>query len=970
MSLDRGYNWDQNVEDPKTNFLGGQGWYDNSLTVSPNDTNILFIGGIDIHKVIIGSDDVGDGVKAFNVVSDPSDWIKYKNFGGGYLGGGFKANSDAEIVLDCNISFLGDSTQKAHRFVYDGSRHVYQDLVDVPFSVTKTDGGVKLNVSFIDENDDGIFNLTENSSEYIHIHYTEYTGAKVGAIGVLDGFNVKNLYSLLPIMQQGKVWDTENLAAMKIAVDNYLLKGKKMTSDRKTYWYNDIADKQYAHADHHGLVIDVNNGNPFRLLDCSDGGVAMSNDGGNNWASPIQGYVTSQFYSVSKHPAENRYIGGTQDNGTWVSEEAPDSDSNWKEVLGGDGFGTVWHSRKPNQMIASLYYNRLFRTDDSWVHRYGITGDIEDSGDESGAPFITTIASTPDEPDMLFIAGPSGLWKSSDFGSSWKNITINSSDYGYSGGSVVQMEISKANPRIVWAGVSMNFIGKLNVSSDYGNTFSAVNNFSKYIRRISRVVSHPFNDSIVYVLNSSPERAKVIRSLDMGQTWADISGFNGSSSSSNGFPDVAVYSLLVMPHNTDEIWAGTEIGLFISNDNGQTWHYSNNGLPAVCIWDMKIVGDQVVLGTHGRGVWSVNISELNSVPLKPYAISAGVTASNKFIVRYEVKSDFDSLQYLFEGDVVGMQTDVATGINDYIYTVTSEESVINCQVIGYKDGIVFRSNVLYADNYHYKDPRVRYFNDFEIKQNDFSGEGFSVSNGFNSNYAINSYNPYATKKNFSYVLKYPVIVMEEIESSIMTYEDIAFVEKGESGTVFGDEEFWDYVVVEGSKDGMNWLPLADGYDAGYSDKWDTDINSSPTADMYISHTINFQDAFTPGDTILIRFRLFSDPNTVGWGWVIDNVNIQKDGTGIFNKISTPNGKLTLSPNPASDYINIELDNSETGDVTVTVYSLNGRLLLNRKFVKHQQKWQQQLPVDDLGSGVKIINVYIGDDHYSQRIIVR
>ncbi len=235
MSLDRGYNWEQNIQDPKTEFLSGQGWYNNSLVVLPNDTNTLFLGGIDIHKVTIGADDVGDGVKAFNVVSDTSDWIMYKNFGGGYLCGGFNANGDATVVLDCSVNLLGDSTQKAHRFVYDENRYVYKDLIDVPFSVTKTEDGVKLNVSFIDENDDDIFNLTENSAEYIHVHYTDYTGAKVDEIGVLDGYNVKNMYSLLPVMQPGKVWDSENLEAVRIIVDNYILKGKKMMSERKTY---------------------------------------------------------------------------------------------------------------------------------------------------------------------------------------------------------------------------------------------------------------------------------------------------------------------------------------------------------------------------------------------------------------------------------------------------------------------------------------------------------------------------------------------------------------------------------------------------------------------------------------------------------------------------------------------------------------------------------------------------------------
>ncbi len=972
MSIDRGYNWVQNIQEPKTDFLSGQGWYNNSLVVSPNDTNIIFVGGLDVHKVTVEVDDAGGVTQAYDIVSDVSDWITYDNFGGGYLDGGFEVNSSASALWDCKIDFVGDSVQKAHRFVYEGNTYVYKDFVDVPFTVNKTGYNINLNVSFIDDNNNGVFDLSETSSEYIFIHYTDYTGIEVAEIAVDNGMNVDNLYSLLPVMKSGKVWDVASLAPHRITVDNYSLQGKKLTSAKKTIWYESVTSSKYAHADHHNLVVDAGNGNPFRLIDCSDGGIAMSDDGGENWSIPIYGYVTSQFYSVAKHPTENRYMGGLQDNGTWFSQEAPTNTSSWTEALGGDGFGTVWHSKKPEQMISSLYYNRLYRTDDTWKNGYEITTDVDDSGSDSGAPFVTTIASSPDQPDLLFIAGPSGLWKSEDFGISWKNIPINSYDYGYIDGSSVQMLISSADPKIVWAGVRMDASGKLNVSVDQGNTFTAVKNFSQDIRRISRIVSHPF-DSTVYVLNSAPGSAKIIRSSDLGQTWEDITGFVGNSSSSNGFPDVAVYSFVVMPYDTNVLWAGTEIGLFISTDNGLTWNYSNNGLPAVCIWDMKVVGDQVVLGTHGRGVWSVTIPELNDVPVKPYVIGAGVTADNKFRLRFDVKSDFDSLKYFFNNEFVDVQTGITQGVNEYVFDFSSELSTLNCQVIGFKDGLAFSSNMFYTGNYHFELPRVRYSNDFESYQNDFYGDGFYVNNSFEGNFAINSGHPYLENKNFSYLLKYPVIVMEEIESSVMTYNDIAFVEKGEDGTVFGDPEFWDYAVVEGSKDGIDWLPLADGYDFGYSPKWDdgvTDINSTPSSSKFIDHTINFQDTFEVGDTILIRFRLYSDANAVGWGWVIDNINIQKDGTGIFNKVSIPDGELTISPNPVTNDINLRLDDSENGDVRVTVYDLSGRLLLNRSFVKNQQKWQQTLPVDNLGSGVKIVNVFIGDDHYSERIIVK
>ena len=57
----------------------------------------------------------------------------------------------------------------------------------------------------------------------------------------------------------------------------------------------------------------------FRILNANDGGVAVSPDGGVNWQQRAN-LGTTQFYGVDKKPGENAYLGGTQDNGTWISE--------------------------------------------------------------------------------------------------------------------------------------------------------------------------------------------------------------------------------------------------------------------------------------------------------------------------------------------------------------------------------------------------------------------------------------------------------------------------------------------------------------------------------------------------------------------------------------------------------------------------------------------------------------------------
>ena len=56
------------------------------------------------------------------------------------------------------------------------------------------------------------------------------------------------------------------------------------------------------------------------------------------------------------------------------------------------------------------------------------------------------------------------------------------------------------------------------------------------------------------------------------------------------------------------MWAGTEIGLFESIDNGLSWHYADNGLPAVSIWQLEIIDQQLIVATHGRGIWTLDLT--------------------------------------------------------------------------------------------------------------------------------------------------------------------------------------------------------------------------------------------------------------------------------------------------------------------------------------------------------------------------
>ncbi len=209
------------------------------------------------------------------------------------------------------------------------------------------------------------------------------------------------------------------------------------------------------------------------------------------------------------------------------------------------------------------------------------------------------------------------------------------------------------------------------------------------------------------------------------------------------------------------------------------------------------------------------------------------------------------------------------------------------------------------------DPVSGYVSNFDHPTSDVIQLDFRVTtlNGF-ENGALHSLHPYPSpdendkEYNFSTVLKYPVILTEK---AIMSYDEIALIEPGDPGTVYGDFAFWDYVIAEGSKDkGKTWLPLIDGYDSRDQSAWEDAYNSVIPGDnseavgspgLFVRRSINMLENghFSAGDTILIRFRLFSDPYAHGWGWAIDNLNIQTPVSTNMPVLSP--GNILVYPNP-------------------------------------------------------------------------
>ncbi|MCA8832695.1 T9SS type A sorting domain-containing protein [Hymenobacter pini] len=209
----------------------------------------------------------------------------------------------------------------------------------------------------------------------------------------------------------------------------------------------------------------------------------------------------------------------------------------------------------------------------------------------------------------------------------------------------------------------------------------------------------------------------------------------------------------------------------------------------------------------------------------------------------------------------------------------------------------------------FKPAQASYLNTFNSTGPlDFVGEGFQIAQPDNfTNPAIHSVHPYTNDSTLIYQMLVPIRMTDA--DVLLTFDEVVLAEPGEAGSPYGSPDFYDYVVVEGSADkGLTWKPLADGYDSRLQTDWLAAWNAQLTADgnstaagsasLYKPHSFNLRSVFQRGDEVRLRFRLYADAGANGWGWAIDNVNVQTVITSTAAQLQKAGG-LSLYPNPTT-----------------------------------------------------------------------
>jgi len=932
ISEDAGANWALAKPEDNNNtvdFLGGQGFYDNTIAVHPYDKNVVYAGGVSIWKFDVKSGTaVSERLPLAVDFENTASFLEFVNSSGQLAEGGISINTGIPVndQPSLEIRFGPGKSQKAHRFTVPAgstsgvpaTSYTYRDYVDVPFEVWDIDNNRRLMVSFRDQLADGGFNLdadTDRSREYIFPQLEPYSITPSADIAKTAGHTFKQLYLIWAKLPEGTAWNP-NLPNATLRIRWGTLTTKNVARTAFVDVYEGFGgNSKGAHPDHHNIVFIPTNAaqQQFWMLVANDGGLAFSIDHGQSFfqtgysyyfrtrgtSRPLKAYTTAHFYGLDKMNGADRYIGGTQDNGAWVSPNDPRATTAWAQAPSGDGFEAVWHYKNGNQLLESSQFNNIFRSDNGGISWSGTPP--PDLGEQE-APFFTKIAKSKQEPDLVFATGVSGIWRSTNFALNWNLVEM---PQGFVGNSYYsQIKISLASPDVVWAGNAMRTTSPLYVSTDGGLSFRPTNIYRPTSQGvITGLATHPTDERTAYALFSFAGAPKILRTTDLGQTWEDISGFGSNTVSANGFPDVGVFSLLVMPDDPKIIWAGTDIGIFESSDGGKTWAYADNGLPPVPVYEMLIINDEVVVATHGRGIWSVALPQLIGYEpplpilyprIKSLSGGVGGLVEANFALRAAYDSSFvvvDGAKYLRLG------ANAAAGDTSLTFLIPiGSPRQVKISLQAYRLGKIYQSSDLLQMLTPLQAAVTKYSQNFNSPESDGSYEDFALqgldfsrATGF-ANSALSSDHPYKENQTMTAVLLKPIIVAAN--NATLQYDDVALIEPN-----------FDDVVVEGSADqGRTWKPLLPRYDAAAEARWLAAFNANQAGNstMFKTHTLNLRERFAAGEIILVRFRLFSNQSNAAWGWVVDNLAIQPNATAGGSEESAPPTEFRLAqnhPNP-------------------------------------------------------------------------
>ena len=376
------------------------------------------------------------------------------------------------------------------------------------------------------------------------------------------------------------------------------------------------------HGDYHDLWINPHNSQ--NMIIANDGGAAISVNYGATWSTQSN-MPTAQFYRIN---VDNQYpyriYGGQQDNTSVAiaSAEAGGytiTERSWQRSAGGESAFLAFNPDSPRWVLGGSYQGTIEAMDMRTGASYNImAAPIQYLGMDArnmryrfnwNAPIIWS----KHEPNV-FYHGAQKLLKTPDTGRSWvevsPDLTRNQKEKQGKGGVPYTNEAVGAENygTLAYVAESMHEKGVIYTGSDDGLVHVTRNGGITWDNitppglaecLINAIEISPHHKATAYIATTrykfNDHRPGLYKTQDYGKTWTAIN--NGIAP--NAFTRVV--------REDDEVpgllYAGTELGVYVSVNDGQSWQPLQLNLPVTPITDLRVHRGNLIAATSGRSFW-------------------------------------------------------------------------------------------------------------------------------------------------------------------------------------------------------------------------------------------------------------------------------------------------------------------------------------------------------------------------------
>ncbi|MEQ8471209.1 MAG: glycosyl hydrolase [Marinoscillum sp.] len=451
----------------------------------------------------------------------------------------------------------------------------------------------------------------------------------------------------------------------------------------------EATSSENVHADHHSLWSNPNRSG--HLINGNDGGVNISYDYGKTWVKCNSTQV-GQFYTVNYDMAEPYNVyGGLQDNGVWKGPSTYEHSYSWHEegkypyerIMGGDGMQVAIDTRTNDLVYTGYQFGNYFRINTTTGDRKYITPKHELGEAPLRWNWQSPITLSAHNQDIIYF-GSNKFHRSMDQGENFETMSGDLTNGGKKGdvsyGTLTTISESPMSFGLIYVGSDD---GLIHLTKDAGKTWTKVSDQLPQNYWVSRVTTSSHVEGRVYAsLNGyrwDNFDAMVYVSNDFGKTWSAI-GTN--------LPKEPVNVIKEDPKNENILYVGTDHGAYVSTNKGASFMSFVEGLPAVAVHDLVIHPreNELILGTHGRSLFTADVSGLQQVP--------SLTSDKIFAISDKTHSDRWGNKGYYWGDFNSPETQIeiyALNGGSATVSVSMEEQVLKSWTVDLDKGLNYVS---------------------------------------------------------------------------------------------------------------------------------------------------------------------------------------------------------------------------------------------------------------------------------------